>query len=154
MNDRRPRPEPREPPDGSPRAHRHALLDDGPPTLHRSFTSAPRAPPTVRHVLDDPAATVRDLPGLRAYDRGDIEVFLTTAERREAELRIELHDARSRRAIAELSDAADAAARQILLDAERDALAARESLRDLLEQLDAPTAHPTESPVDPPVTEV
>ena len=107
-------------------------------------------------MLDDPAATVRDLPGLRAYDRRDIEDFLSAAERREAELRLELVDARSRRALADLTDAADATARQILLDAERDALAARESLRELLEQLEAPVPpEPEPEPsVEPPVTEL
>ena len=105
-------------------------------------------------MLDDPAAVVRDLPGLRAYDRSDIEAFLAAAERREAELRLELIDARSRRAIAELSDAADATARQILLDAERDALAARQSLRELLDQLEASAEPEPDASIEPPVTEV
>lgn len=97
---------------------------------------------------------MRDLPGLRAYDRRDIEGFLAAAERREAELRLELHDARSRRAIAELSGAADAAARQILLDAERDALATREALREALDQLDLPAPPEPEPTVEPRAIEV
>lgn len=104
-------------------------------------------------MLDDPAATVRDLPVLRAYDRRDLERFLAAAEQREAQLRHELEAARARRAIADLSDATDGAARQILLDAERQALESRQLLRDLLDQPEVPREPVAESPTPPPVSE-